>query len=81
MIIFLTAYLPALLTAYLSATVTDASSLSGLLEAATQVVTWIITAMGSYLAFVTSNPVILMMFLILLAGTAIAFLLRIWHSA
>lgn len=56
-------------------------SLTAILQAATELVTWIITTMGSYLSFVTSNPVILMMFLILLAGTGIAFLLRIWHSA
>lgn len=56
-------------------------SLSAILQASTELVTWLITTMGSYLNFVTSNPVILMMFLILLAGTGIAFLLRIWHSA
>ncbi|AXF52339.1 MAG: hypothetical protein [Inoviridae sp.] len=56
-------------------------SLTAILSAATELVTWIITTMGSYLNFVTSNPVVLMMFLILLAGTGIAFLLRLWHSA
>lgn len=56
-------------------------SLSAILAAATELVTWIITTMGSYLNFVTSNPVVLMMFLILLAGAGIAFLMRIWHSA
>ncbi|AXH73582.1 MAG: hypothetical protein [Inoviridae sp.] len=59
----------------------SSGSLSSILSAATEMVTWLISVMGKYLGFVTDNPVILIMFLILLAGTGIAFLLRIWHSA
>ena len=51
------------------------------LSSATSVVTWVISAMGSYLGFITDNPIILVMFLILLAGAGIGFLFRIWHSA
>lgn len=55
--------------------------LDSLLEAATQVITWMITSMTSYLGFITANPVVLILFLMLIAGSAIGFLFRIWHSA
>ena len=35
-----------------------AYSLENLLQAATQVVTWMITSMTSYLGFITANPVV-----------------------
>lgn len=56
-------------------------SLSGILSAATEFVTWVITTMTSYLSFVTSNAVILVYFIIAIAGAGIGFLMRIWHSA
>lgn len=59
----------------------DAGSLANILAAATQLLTWFITSMGSFLSFVVDNPVVLMMFLILLVGSAVAMLMRIWHSA
>lgn len=58
----------------------DTSTVGGLLSLASEVVTWFITTMGAYLNFITENPVILIMFLILLAGAGIGFLMRIWHS-
>lgn len=58
----------------------SSGSLTSILSAATELVTWMIVQMGSYLNFVTSNPVVLIMFLILLAGTGMAFLLRLWNS-
>lgn len=58
-----------------------AYSLENLLQAATQVITWMITSMTSYLGFITANPVVLILFLMLIAGSAIGFLFRIWHSA
>lgn len=58
----------------------DASTLSGLLELATQVVTWLVTTMGSYLNFITNNPIILLMAIIMIAGLGIGMLFRIWHS-
>lgn len=57
------------------------SSLSAILSAATEFVTWVISTMTSYLTFVTSNPVILVFFIITIAGAGIGFLMRIWHSA
>ncbi len=56
-------------------------SLSGILSAATEFVTWVITTMTSYLSFVTGNAVILVYFIIAIAGAGIGFLMRIWHSA
>lgn len=58
-----------------------AYTLENLLQAATQVITWMITSMTSYLGFITANPVVLILFLMLIAGSAIGFLFRIWHSA
>ncbi len=68
------------MTALASAGATS-GDLSSILEAATTLLTWFITSMGSFLKFVTDNPVVLMMFLILLVGSAVAMLMRIWHSA
>jgi len=59
----------------------NAGTLNGLLSAATELLTWFITSMGSVLDFITTNPVILMLFLILICGSVVGMLFRIWHSA
>lgn len=59
----------------------SSGSLTSILSSAAELVTWMITQMGAYLKFVTDNPVVLIMFLILLAGSGMAFLLRLWKSA
>lgn len=59
---------------------TSASTMSGLLALATELVTWLVTTMGSYLAFITENPIILIMFIIMIAGLGVGMLFRIWHS-
>lgn len=51
-----------------------------ILSSATEVLTWIITSMGSVITFVKSEPVILALFLIFLCGTAVNFMLRILHT-
>lgn len=61
-------------------TASDATTIEGLLGMATSVVTWLVTTMGSYLKFVTDNPVILIMAIIMLAGLGVGMLFRIWHS-
>lgn len=58
-----------------------AGSLTNILSSATELLTWFITSMGNILNFITSNPVCLMMFLILIVGSAVGMLFRIWHSA
>lgn len=59
----------------------DASTLAGILDYAGQLVTWLITQMGAWLGFITDNPIVLVFFLLVLAGAGIGFLMRIWHSA
>lgn len=56
-------------------------SLEALTDAGTELLTWFITSMGKVLTFILGQPAILMMFLVLLVGTVVAMLFRIWHSA
>lgn len=56
-------------------------SLSDILSAATEMLTWFVTSMGSILTFITGHPIVLVMFLILLCGAAVGMLMRIWKSA
>lgn len=58
----------------------SASTLSGILSMATELMTWVITQMGSLLTFITSNPVILVYFIIAIVGFAVGMLMRIWRS-
>lgn len=58
----------------------DYSTIAQVLQGAGEIVTWVITNMGSYLTFITSNPIILVLFLITLAGFAYGMLNRIWKS-
>lgn len=57
-----------------------ASTVSGLLSMATELLTWLITSMTSLISFITDNPIILMMMLITLVGLVVGYLFRIWHS-
>lgn len=59
---------------------TSANSLSGILSMATELWTWMLDQMGAILGFITSNPLILSMFIITIAGLAVGMLFRIWHS-
>lgn len=58
----------------------SASTVSGLLSLATELLTWLITSMTSLIGFITDNPIILMMMLITLVGLVAGYLFRIWHS-
>lgn len=55
--------------------------MTALLSSATELLTWFITSMGSLITFILGQPAILMMFLILLVGSVVGMLFRIWHSA
>ena len=59
----------------------DASTVSGLLDLAGQLFTWLITQMTSLVEFITSNPIILIGMIIGLAGLVVGMFMRIWHSA
>lgn len=72
--IFLTYMMP-----FLTSTAGN-ETLEGLLENATKVVTWIITTMGSYVTFIIGHPIVMVGFIITLAGVGIGFFLRIFRS-
>lgn len=58
----------------------SASTVSGLLDLGTDLLTWLITSMGSLITFITGQPIILMMMIITLVGLVVGYLFRIWHS-
>ena len=58
----------------------DASTGTGILNMAKEVITWLVESMTSYLGFITDNPIILLMAIIMLAGLGVGMLFRIWHS-
>ena len=70
-----------LIYSLLPALLTSAGSFTNILSDATEVFTWFITSMGSLITFILANPLILMMFMILLTGSVIAMFLRLWKSA
>ena len=59
----------------------EAGSFEALTDAATEMLTWFISSMGDLLDFILSQPAILMMFMILLVGSVVGMLFRVWHSA
>lgn len=74
-----TAAFPRMFKAMLSAETTP-GSLKAILDAATDLVTWIVATLGSFLTFITQNPVILVLFLMMLVSFAVGILFRIWRS-
>lgn len=58
----------------------SAGSLSAILAAATELVTWVISAIGQFLDFIVANPVILVLFIVMLVSFAVGLLFRIWRS-
>lgn len=58
----------------------SAGDLSSILSAATSLATWIISTIGSFLTFIIENPVILVLFLMMLVSFAVGILFRIWRS-
>lgn len=66
---------------FFASTTTPANgSLEGILNAATDLVGWIVTTLGSFLTFIVGNPVILVLFLMMLVSFAVGILFRIWRS-
>lgn len=57
-----------------------ASTVSGLLDIATSLLTWLITSMTAVITFMTGHPIILLMLVITLVGLVVGYLFRIWHS-
>ena len=56
-------------------------SFKALLGSATEMLTWFINSMTKLIGFILGQPAILMMFMILLVGSVVGMLFRIWHSA
>lgn len=57
-----------------------AGSIEALLAGATSFVTWVIAQMSSLLAFIADNAFMFIFVIILVAGSAIGFLSRIWTA-
>lgn len=70
-----------ILNTLLPVVLTSSGSFTNILADATEVFTWFISSMGSLITFILANPLILMMFMILLTGSVIAMFLRLWKSA
>lgn len=73
-------YLAPMLTFALTSGGTGAGDLSSILSSATALATWIISTIGSFLSFIIDNPVILVLFLMMLVSFAVGILFRIWRS-
>lgn len=56
------------------------ADLSSVTDMATQLLTWVITSMGSLLTFIRSNPEIMIWFIVAIVGFAVGMLMRIWRS-
>lgn len=65
---------------FLSTTPADGSTLTGILSAATEILTWCIQGMKDVLGFITTNPVVLILFLLTIVGFVVGMLMRIWKS-
>lgn len=55
-------------------------SMDTILGVATTVLQWFVTSMVTLLNFITDNPVVLVLFMIFLVGSAVGMLMRIWKS-
>lgn len=71
MSVFLTMFVPRALLS---------SDFSNITSLATELLTWLITSMGSVLTFIRSNSEIMIWFIVGIVGLAVGMLLRIWRS-
>lgn len=58
----------------------NTSTVTGILSMATELLEWLITSMGSIITFISGNPIIFLMCVVMLVGLAVGMLFRIWHS-
>lgn len=73
-------FLPELMPYLSSGGGSDSLSISDILTQAGQVFTWFITQMTALVGFITANPAILLMFMVLLSGAVIGMFNRVWRS-
>lgn len=58
----------------------DASTFSGILKMATELLTWTVTSMTSIVTFISQNPLLTVFLIFTIVGFAVGILFRIWHS-
>lgn len=58
----------------------SASTFTGILEMATELLTWAITSMGSIVTFISEHPLMTVFLIFTIVGFAAGLLFRIWHS-
>ena len=56
------------------------SDFSNITSLATELLSWLVTSMGSVLTFIRSNPEIMVWFIVSLVGLVVGMLIRIWRS-
>ena len=57
-----------------------ASTFTGILDMATELLTWAITSMGSIVTFISEHPLMTVFLIFTIVGFAAGLLFRIWHS-
>lgn len=67
-------------TVFLSGGSGATNTLGNLTTMATELLTWVITSMGSILTFIRQNPEIMVWFIVAIVGFVVGFLMRIWRS-
>lgn len=58
----------------------NASTFSGILQMATELLTWAITSMGDIVTFISEHPLMTVFLIFTIVGFAAGLLFRIWHS-
>lgn len=62
----------------LAASAATGTSLTDILSAATELLTWVVTSMGSFLNFVMANAAISILFGMVIISFAVGLLFRVW---
>lgn len=58
----------------------DASTFGGILDMATQLLTWALTSMGNVIDFILEHPLMVIFLIFTIVGFSVGLLMRIWHS-
>lgn len=77
---FITVFFPEFMPYLSSGGSGDGLSIADILSDGGQVFQWFITQMGNLVKFITGNPAILIMFMVMLSGAVIGMFIRVWHS-
>lgn len=73
-------YYPSLLQPISGSSGGGGESLTAVLSMATELLTWLITSMGSLLSFMFAHPMLLVFLGITLCGLVIGYFARIWYT-